>query len=176
MRVLISKASVVLSVSLVLIFALGVTNSIAQQKIKIAGKMTGATTTLDSIIVGDVDGHLISLYTSEGVNVSTGKHKFMDGAQYVNAGYGDYVMGSGPGEGYGQMSTNGDVVFLKYQLELVTTLSPDGKPVVTFEGSYTYTKGIGKYEGIRGSGTYKAKFISRTIWVLEWEGEYFIKK
>ena len=137
MRILISKSSMVLLVTMVLIFTLGVTNSIAQQKIKVAGKMTGATTTLDSIIVGDVDGHRISLYTSEGVNVSTGKHKFMDGAQYVNAGYGDYVMGNGPSEGYGQMSTNGDVIFLKYQLELVTTLSPEGKPAVTFEGSYT---------------------------------------
>ena len=113
MRDLIPKASVVLFVSLILIFALGVTNSIAQQKIKIAGKQTGATTTLDSIIVGDVDGHVISLSRSEGVNVSTGKHTFMDGAQFVSVGYGDYVMGNGPAEGYGQMSTDGDSVFRK---------------------------------------------------------------
>lgn len=176
MRILISKTSMVLLVNLVLIFALGVTNSIAQQKIKIAGKTTAAYTRLDSISIGDVEGHVISFGTSEGVELSTGKHKLMDGGQVVTAAYNDLVMGNGYGEGYGKSFTDGDSVFWRVQYKVVTTLSREGKPVVTFEGSSTYTRGTGKYEGIQGGNTFKAKFISRTIYVSEWEGEYFIKK
>ena len=117
-----------------------------------------------------------ALDMNEGVNVSTGKQKFMDGAQFVTMGYHDFVMGNGSSVGYGKTSMNGDAIFWKYQSEVVTTLSPEGKPLVTFEGSYTFTKGTGKYEGIQGRVTYKGEFISRTIWLGEWEGEYFIKK
>jgi uncharacterized protein affecting Mg2+/Co2+ transport len=122
----------VLFISLVLIFALGVTTSIAQQKTKIAGKHTFAYTKQNTINVGDIEGHIIMLNEFEGINVSTGKN--------------------------------------------ATTISPEGKPVTTLEGSWTYTKGTGKYENIQGSGSYKGKLISRTIFIIEWEGEYFIKK
>ena len=176
MRILTSKLSKVLFINLVLIFALGVTTSIAQQKIKVAGKHTLAYTTQNTINVGDTEGHIISLYEYEGTNVSTGKEKFMDGAQVFGLGFADIVMGNGPFQGYGKMSTNGDVIFWKEQGKTATTLSPKGKPVDTFEGSFTFTKGTGKYENIQGSGTFKGKFISRTIWIAEWEGEYFIKK
>ena len=147
-----------------------------QQKTNIAGKQTLAFTKQDTIDVGDAEGHIISLSEFEGINVSTGKNKFMDGAQYTGMGFDDLVMGNGPHLGYGNLSLNGDVVFWKHQGKTVTTLSPEGKPVTTFEGSYTWTKGAGKYDNIQGSGTYKGKLISRTIFIIETEGEYFIKQ
>ena len=176
MQKLTFKRSMVLFISLVLIFALGVTTSIAQQKTKIAGKHTFAYTKQNTINVGDIEGHIIMLNEFEGINVSTGKNKFMDGAQDVGMGFYDLVMGNGPNQGYGNFSLNGDVIFWKYQGNTATTISPEGKPVTTLEGSWTYTKGTGKYENIQGSGSYKGKLISRTIFIIEWEGEYFIKK
>lgn len=176
MQILTFKRSMVLFISLVIFFALGVTTSIAQQKTKVAGKHTFAYTKQNTINVGDIEGHIIMLNEFEGINVSTGKNKFMDGAQDVAMGFYDLVMGNGPQQGYGKMSLNGDVVFWKHQGNTVTTLSPEGKPVTTFEGSFTYTKGAGKYEKIQGSGSYKGNLISRTIFIIEWEGEYFIKK
>lgn len=176
MQKLTFKRSMVLFISLVLLFALGVTTSIAQQKTKIAGKHTFAYTKQNTINVGDIEGHIIMLNEFEGINVSTGKNKFMDGAQDVAMGFYDLVMGNGPHQGYGKMSLNGDVVFWKNQGNTATTISPEGKPVNTLEGSWTYTKGTGKYENIQGSGSYKGKLISRTIFIIEWEGEYFIKK
>jgi len=100
----------------------------------------------------------------------------MDGALDVGMGFYDLVNGNGTSQGYGNFSLNGDVIFWKYQGKVATILSPEGKPVTTFEGSWTYTKGTGKYENSQGSGTFKGKLISRTIFVIDWEGEYFIKK
>ena len=112
----------------------------------------------------------------EGINVSTGKKKFMDGAKVVAVEFGDYVEGNGPNLGYGKMTLNGDVVFWKSEGKSITTLSPDGTPITTFEGTYTVIKGAGQYENIQGSGTFKGKLISATKAIYEWEGESFIKK
>lgn len=176
MRILTSKRLTVLFISLVLIFALGVSSLMAQKKFKIAGKHTLAFTPVATINVGDTEDHIISLSTFEGANVSTGKNKFMDGAQDVGMMFVDLVKGNGPHQGYGQFSLNGDTIFWKHQGKTVTTLSPKGKPVTTSEGSWTYINGTGKYENIQGSGTYKGNDISKTISITEWEGEYFIKK
>ena len=176
MQLLTFKRSIGLLFSLVIILALGVTTSIAQQKIKVAGEHTFAYTKQNVINVGDIEGHIIMLNEFEGVNVSTGKNKFMDGAQDVAMGFSDLVKGNGTDQGYGNFSLNGDVIFWKHQGKATTTLSPEGKPVTTFEGSWTYTKGTGKYENIQGSGTYKGRLISSKIFIIEWEGEYFIKK
>ncbi len=176
MQILTFKRSMVLFISLVLIFALGVTTSIAQQKIKVSGKHTLAYIKQNKINVGDIEDHIVFLSEFEGSNVSTGEKKLMDGALDVGMTFADIVKGNGPHQGYGKMSMNGDVIFWKHQGKTVTTLSPEGKPVTTLEGSYTWTKGAGKYENIQGSGTYKGKTISKTISIIEWEGEYFIKK
>ena len=176
MQKLTFKKLIGLFISLVLILTLGVTTSIAQQKIKVEGKHTFAYTNQDSINVGDTEGHLITLSAYEGFNVSTGNDKFMDGAMDVAMGFSDLVMGNGTDQGYGKFSLNGDVIFWKHQGNIATTFSPEGMPVSTAEGSWTWTKGTGKYENIQGSGTYKGKFMSRSIFIVEWEGEYFIKK
>ncbi len=176
MQKLTFKKLIGLFISLVLIFTLGVTTSIAQQKIKIAGKHTLTFTKQNNINVGDIEGHIITLNEFEGFNVSTGEEKFMDGALDVGMGFDDLVMGNGTHEGYGNFSLNGDVIFWKHQGNTATTISPEDKPVTTFEGSWTWTKGTGKYENIQGSGTYKGKLMSKTIFIMDWEGVYFIKK
>ena len=176
MRILIYKLSKVLFINFVLILALGATTSLAQQKIKVSGKHTLAYTPGITINFGDTEDHIIILSEFEGANVSTGKEKFMDGALDVGMTFSDLVKGNGPHQGYGKMSLNGDVIFWKHQGKAATTLSPEGKPVTTVEGTWTWTKGAGKYENIQGSGTYKGKYISKTIVIVEWEGEYFIKK
>ena len=165
-----------LLISLVFMFSIFVTFSTAQEKIKVAGKMTLEYTEQHSIDVADSEGHILSIGKMEGINVSTGKNKFMDGAKAAAVSGGDYVEGNGPNLGYGNMTLNGDVVFWKNEGKSITTLSPDGTPITTFEGTYTVIKGAGQYENIQGSGTFKGKLISATKVIYEWEGEYFIKK
>ena len=56
------------------------------------------------------------------------------------------------------------------------TQSPKGRPLVTFEGTWSFAKGTGKWENVQGNGTYKGKFIGPGIFAHDLEGEYFIKK
>ena len=176
MKILLFKRFMGLFISLALIFALCVTFSPAQQKIKVAGKITCAVIKSESINFDDTEGHTIALMKYDGFNVSTGEHEFMNGVQTVGVTFGDLIKGTGPHKGYGKMSMNGDAVFWKYKGKTATTLSPKGKPIIVFEGTITFLKGTGKYKGIQGSGTFKSKMISSTMQVSKWEGEYFIKK
>lgn len=176
MQILTFKRPMIIFIGLVLILHFSSSTSLAQQKTKIAGKHTFAYTNQTLIDVGDMEGHMILLSEFEGVNVSTGEHKFMDGAQDFGMTFADLVKGTGPYQGYGKFSLKGDTVFWKHEGKSITTLSDEGQPFTTYEGTFTYTKGTGKYQNIDGSGTYTGKNISRTIVVIEWEGEYFIKK
>jgi hypothetical protein len=171
-----SKSWMVLALGLALIFAFCVTYSAAQQKTKISGKITTAYTIRQEIPFDDTDGHLVLVMKSDGVNMSTGKDKFMDGAAYTYVSQNDYIKGNGPHVSYAKMTLNGDIVFSKAEGKTKTVISPKGKPIITIEGTVTFTKGTGMYEGIQGSGTYKGKYISSNLLVIEWEGEYFIKK
>ena len=176
MRIFTSKRLMVLFISIALIFGLCVSSLMAQQKFKIAGKMTAAYTVREAVEVGDTEGHSLYLLKSEGFNESTGEHKFMDGAETVWFGIADYIKGNGSHTVYTKMYSNDNVVYSKAEGKTTTTLSPEGKPVTTFEGSLTFTQGTGKYKNIQGSGTYKGKLVSSVIIVNEWEGEYFIKE
>ena len=176
MRILTSKRLTVPFIGIALIFGLCVSSLMAQQKFKIAGKITAAYTVREVVEVGDTEGHSLYLLKNEGFNESTGEHKFMDGAEVVWFGIADYIQGNGSHTVYTKMSLNDNVVYSKAEGKTTTILSPEGKPVTTFEGSFNFTKGTGKYKNIQGSGTYKGKLVSSVIIVNEWEGEYFIKQ
>ena len=176
MRILTSKRLTVSFISLALILGLCVSSLMAQQKFKIAGKTTAAYTVREVVEVGDTEGHSLYLLKHEGFNKSTGEHKFMDGAETVWFGIADYIKGNGPHTVYVRMSLNDNVVYAKSEGKTTTILSPEGKPVTTFEGTMSFTKGTGKYKNIQGSSTYKGKLVSSVIIVMEWEGEYFIKQ
>lgn len=176
MQILTSKRLTVLFISLALIFGLCVSSLMAQEKFKIAGKTTAAYTVREVVEVGDTEGHSLYLLKNEGFNESTGEYKFMDGAETVWFGIADYIKGNGHHTVYTKLSLNDNVVYSKAEGKTTTILSAEGKPVTTFEGSFTFTKGTGKYKNIQGSCTYKGKLVSSVIIVNEWEGEYFIKK
>jgi hypothetical protein len=170
------KKPLVLFVSLALVFVFVVATSMAQQKTKIAGEMTCAYVMQEKLNVGDTEDHIISLGQSEGTNASTGKEKFMDGAQVVNMSFSDVVKGNGSHQGYIKHVQNGNSTFAGWNGKIVTIFSDEGTPIITFEGIFTYIKGTGQFEDIQGSGTFKGKFISEEEYTVEWEGEYFIKK
>jgi len=172
MQILKSKRVMLLLISLASIFALGVTTSIAQEKIKISGKHYGVTTKVEVIEVDDTEGHILSIAESKGVDVVTGDY-------FVNRGFVDHVKGNGLFIGYQKtVDKDGDVTFRKFEGKSTTTLSPEGKPITITEGTFSFIKGTGKWENIHGGGTSKAKSIGpgMGIFMDDWEGEYFIKK
>ena len=159
-----------------LLIALGVTSTSAQEATKVSGKITATYTDLDSVVVGDIIGHVLSLLTSEGKNVNTGEHAFMDGAQIVNMSYSDLIKGSGVHHGYVKFTKNGDAIYAKWEGKVTTVQTTEGAPATSFEGILAYTKGTGKFENIKGSGTYKGEFISKTEYSAEWQTDYSIEK
>jgi hypothetical protein len=172
MQLLKSKRLMLLLISLASIFALGVTTSIAQEKIKISGKRYGVFTKMEMMNVDDTEGHTLSLVESKGVDVVTGDW-------FVSKMLADGVMGgTGTVRGYGKIiDKDGDVRFETVETKTTFILSPEGKPIgATMEGTFSFTKGTGKWENIHGGGTAKGKFIAPEIYMVDWEGEYFIKK
>jgi hypothetical protein len=146
-----------------------------QKKTKFSGTITATDIHNAGIHVDDIEDHHITLTEGEGTNVSTGEHKFMDGAAIGIFGTSDHIKGTGTGRGYAKMSLGDDAVYLQYEGSITTTLLSNGKPFSGFKGTFSFIKGNGPFVNIQGSGTYIGEYISRTIYVVEWEGEYIIK-
>ena len=159
----------------VLVYSFISLDVIAQQMTKISGKMTCAYTDRQAYESGYTEGHSLSLAESDGINISTGTNVFMDGAQVVNFSFADLVKGNGPHQGYVKLLKKDDVVISKWQGKIITTMSDEGTPLTTFDGTYSYVKGLGKFKNIQGKGTFRGKFISKMIYTVEWEGEYSVQ-
>ncbi len=170
------KRAIGLLIGLALISTLCATTTFAQQKTKIAGKMTCANVDQKVIKIGDTEGHAMNLLEAEGINVCTSKHSFMDGAQVYNISFSDCIKGNGPHQGYVKFVKEDDTLYAKWEGMVTTNLSEGGTPLITFKGTFSYMKGSGKLKNIRGGGKYEGRYISSTIYTTEWDGEYFIEK
>ena len=152
------------SVLTVVLFVFGIAMidcAVAGEKTKLHGTSVG--TKWHQLEVGDEDGHVIAITESKAVyfNEKTGEKETM-----VSKGTMDINLKTGQGtlKGYGVMtSPNGDKRF---------TMS-EGKPVGKghWKGTYTYTKGTGKLEGIKGGGTWDSYSLAPGISYIETEGE-----
>ena len=159
----------------VLVYSVVSLDAIAQQMTKISGKMTCAYTDRQAYESVYTEGHSLSLAESDGINISTGANVFMDGAQVVNFSFADLVKGNGPHQGYVKLLKKDDAVISKWQGKITTIMSNEGMPITTFDGTYSYVKGLGKFKNIQGNGTFRGKFISKMIYTVEWEGEYSVQ-
>jgi hypothetical protein len=146
------------------------------KKFKVAGKQTNAYTRQERINVGDIEGHILSIIEAEGVNVSTGETDYMNGAQVINIVTSDLVNFNGPIQGYSITKKKNDSVFGKFEGKITTTLSPDGTPVAVIEEvNLTWVHGAGQFKNIRGAATAKGRYISKNIYLVEWDGGYWIE-
>ena len=166
----VTKKLVLLLISLSAIFVLGVTTSLAQEKIKIKGKRFGTFESKASIKVDDTEGHTLGVGISKGVDVITS-------SIFISRSTSDFVKGNGTHQGYTKtIDKDGDASFSKFQGRVSTKMSPKGTPLVSFEGTWSFTKGTGKWKNVQGNGTCKGKFIGPGILTYDFGGEYFIKK
>jgi len=142
-----------------------------ETKTKMSGKHTYSFTDTKEFEVVDSEGHVLSLRKAEGVNKSSGEGAFLNDARMVNLSFDDLVMGNGPHQGYAIMEKDGDKAVTKWQGKIETKMQ-DGKPVITFGGTFSFISGTGILEKVvGGSGTYKGYFTSETTYVVDWEGE-----
>jgi len=164
-----------LSVMFTNVFSISGMVARAQQKYQIAGKQTTAVTRQERSDIADMENHMFSLSEWNGINVSSGDTEFMDGAQVVSFNIADLVQFSGPFQGCSLFSKKGESVFARFEGKLTTTLSSDGTPVSTMEGTFSFLNGSGQYENIRGGGTIKGRYIASNIVVWDVEGEYWVE-
>ena len=145
------------------------------KKYKVAGKQTQAYTRQERKDVGDVEGHMLSLIEAEGINISTGETEFMNGAQVINIVTSDLVNFNGTIHGYSITLKKGDKAVGKFDGKIITTISADGTPVAVIDDVHlTYISGTGQFLNIHGTATARGKYISKNIYNVEWEGEYWI--
>lgn len=146
------------------------------KKLKVSGKQTLAYTRQERSNVGDVEGHMLSLIEAEGVNISTGDTEYMNGAQVINFVTSDLINFNGPIQGYSITKKKEDSAFGKLEGKITTSLSADGTPVAVIEAKLIWIKGTGQFKNIQGVATAKGIYISKNIYTVEWEGEYWIDK
>ena len=170
MQIFKSKLLLILT-TLALILAFGVTTSTAQEKVKMESKYYGVFTKFDQMKPDDTEGHTMSFYEAKGAGTgSNGDFTFF------NQGTSDLVKGNGPHHGYFKATGKNGHYFSKWQGNVTTTKSPEGKPIMKFEGTWSLIKGTGKWENAQGGGTYKGWFIGQGIFINTTEGEATLKK
>ena len=159
--------SKIFAVTAVVMFVFGIATidcAVAGEKMK----WHGATYTVkwEQIEVGDEEGHVVAVYQSKQIyfNEITGAKT---AGKTVNTIDINLKTGQGSSQGYGvTIDKDGDKSFRTHE----------GKPVGKghWKGTWTYVKGTGKYEGIKGGGTWDQYQLGPQESYLEIEGEFEI--
>jgi len=80
----------------------------------------------------------------------------------------DLVSGNGTQRGYySNEHPNGDRDYGSFESRVTTAAGQ-----TTIDGTFTIAGGTGKYQNIRGSGTYKGRQVSPTLIEITWTGAY----
>jgi len=153
-------------IAVVLIIALGVMNSIAEEKKKVSDTTYWFVTKTEAIKINEAKGHIIQISESKGVNVGR-KELAICRNTY------DLVKGNGTLRGYSTlMGLDGKVLRnLKQEGKVITLLSAEGKPIMAGEGTWAVVPDNTWVSSVGGSGTWKQKMVSDGIFIMDWEGE-----
>ena len=112
------------------------------------------------MLVGDVPNHeLRQEMTVSDIKYSNPDFKIKDEWVYI---HGDTIDGSGKGTGYYfDTHEDGSTSYGNFQGTEKMTTQSDGSWELTWEGTYQYLGGSGKFKNIKGSGKYKGKASSK---------------
>ena len=132
-------------------WVLGSVNQAEAETLKI--KVSSYNTQVKVIQVEDMEGHTLMPHTRRGLAFFENG----DVATYTNWGSNDYIKGRGPTDAY-TMFTFEDGSTIVYKLKGIYEPGPRGLPVG--KGTGEFTKGTGKYEGIKGTLTWSGKFYT----------------
>ena len=110
-------------------------------------------------VINDVAGHEVGqeLQISD-IKFSSPSFKVKEEWVYNNF---NYVAGSGPHRGmFIDTHEDGSQTFGTFEGAQKLVSNPDGSWAATWEGTYKYTGGSGKFKNIKGAGTYSGKASS----------------
>ena len=118
----------------------------------------------------DVPEHVLQL-SSEIYDSTCTCPEIGDFRQYTYSYY-DTVAGSGTLVGYWtDVTKTGDKFFGKTSSSFKTEVKPDGSWEMTFSGEWEAAGGTGKFEGIKGKGTFAGKGTPADM-SYQWEGSF----
>jgi hypothetical protein len=132
-----------------------------------AGSFDAKFVKRDAQPIPDSAGHIVMLATAQGAAANPGGA--VDGFAVKTGELVDLVQGSGPQKAYVIFTKGGDEEVVKVD-GAVTTVMKDGKPNVTFGGSYKIVSGKGALAGMKGSGSYTGYFTAEDAYHVDWKG------
>jgi hypothetical protein len=126
----------------------------------------------EGISVTDVEGHMLGIFESRGL-----VHIEDEVAVVTSWVQGDLINGTGPMQGYTRYEyEDGSTIFTKTHYRAKS--SPDLKTSTYEDGEGEYILGTGRFEGIKGSSSWKGKRITsvsrerRGDWIIEGTMKY----
>jgi hypothetical protein len=160
---------VISSVAAAVLVASSIFSTQAVEKKKISGVNNFGPHVSQSISSpGDVPNH--EIVQSIRLDTVTSSDPDFNGSRYINYEQVDQVAGTGSHRGYGkQITKNGDEIYWKWEGSH-QTVAKDGAWESTFQGTFQYVGGTGKFRNIKGSGTYKGT-VSPKGGAGNWEAE-----
>jgi hypothetical protein len=161
----------ILGIMVLFAFAMGIVlvgDAVAAEKGKVAYRQVYYMTSIHTLKVPDVEGHAINLLEAKGI-VSSEK---WGAALIYQINTLDFIKGSGTFQGYTHTTyPDGSTITTKFEGK-----SKGGGAGTTgmasSEGTWTYVKGTGKFEGIQGRGTMKSYVLGPGQFYSDSEGEY----
>jgi hypothetical protein len=152
-------------------FAMGIVlmaDAVAEEKGKVGYRHVFYITTIHTLKVPDVEGHTNILHEAKGIVF----YEKWGSALIYQITTMDLIKGAGTLKAYTHTTfPDGSTITLKIEGK-----STGGGVGVTgaasTEGTWTYTKGTGKFEGIQGRGTSKTYILGPGQFYSDFEGEY----
>jgi hypothetical protein len=142
----------------------------AGEKKKITGtNKPGPPISKTVVSPGDDPKHELNLTIRR--DTTTSSDPDWDGTEEMVYDYGDSVAGTGTHRGYTRrLYKNGDTTYGSFEGAHKTTKKEDGSSETTWEGTWKFTGGTGKFKDVKGGGTYRGKATAEGA-ATEFEGE-----
>jgi len=166
-----SRTSVLIITALTLGAALVLgTAARAAEPIHVGGRMTCKTPEQHAIPVEGDPGHVLVVQKVTCSGSASGQSARFDGGQQTWVEVDDLVNGSGMAHGYEFAKyKDGSTGITSYAGAQVTTRI-NGKPEWAALGTWEQTSGTGSLANVQLRGTWTAKPISESEFIMDWEG------
>ena len=143
-------------------------DGVAGEKGKAVVRDVFFSTSYTSAKVPDVEGHALHLLEAKGMSFS----EQWGPCLFVQSAVQDYTKGVGTHEGYIHYTyPDGSTITIKLKGE-AKAAGPGITGSARGEGTWTYLKGTGKFEGIQGGGTREYWVLGPGQWYSDAKGEY----
>ena len=136
---------------------------------KSSGAMNASYAERQMLGIPDAQGHALLLTEATGVNENTDGSAYLDGFEFSIREIADMTQGNGATQGYVIFSKGEDQQIVRVNGRVTTVMKGD-QPNTTFKGEWKVVKGVGRYDGIEGGGTYSGYFTAEDKFHVDWQG------